>query len=120
MEKAKSFENLSVWKKSHELVLEIYRVTRKLPGEEKFGLIPQMRRSAVSVAANIAEGFKRKGLKDKVNFYNMSQGSLSELQYYLILVKDLEYLNDLAKACSLCDEIGRMLNGLITSIDRLT
>jgi four helix bundle protein len=106
--------------KAHELVLAIYRVTSKLPREERFGLTSQMRRSAISVAANIAEGFKRKGLKDKINFYNMSPGSLSELQYYLILVNDLKYINDLVKTRYLCDEIGRMLNGLIASIERLT
>jgi four helix bundle protein len=63
MGKLKSFEDLSVWKKSHELVLEIYKITKSFPREEKYGLVSQMRRAAISVAANIAEGFKRKGIK---------------------------------------------------------
>jgi four helix bundle protein len=75
-----------------------------------------MRRSAVSVAANIAEGFKRRGTKDKINFYNTSQSSLNELKYYTILAKDLEYIKDLERVKSLIDEIGKMLNGLISSI----
>jgi four helix bundle protein len=64
-----SFRDLIVWQKSHELVLVIYKITRNFPDEEKFGLISQMRRSAISIPENIAEGFKRKGIKDKVNFY---------------------------------------------------
>lgn len=111
-----SFKNLIVWQKSHELALEIYNITKSFPDDEKFGLISQMRRSAVSIPANIAEGFKRKSLKDKVNFYNISQGSLSELQYYLILTKDLKYINISENIQFLVDEVGKMLNGLITSI----
>ena len=116
MDKIQRFEDLVVWKKSHELALEVYSLTKDLPGEEKFGLVSQMRRSAVSIPANIAEGFKRRGLKDKINFYNISQGSLSELQYYSILVKDLGFKVNLDKVNNLIPEIGKMLNGLITTI----
>lgn len=116
MDKIKTFEDLTVWKKSHDLALEIYRVTKDFPVEEKFGIVSQMRRAAVSVPANIAEGFKRRGSKDKIHFYNISQGSLSELQYYSILVKDLGFKVDLDKINSLILEIGKMLNGLITII----
>lgn len=77
-----------------------------------------MRRAAISVAANIAEGFKRRGIKDKINFYNTSQGSLNELQYYTILVKDLKYTGPLDKVKSLTEEVGKMLNGLISSISK--
>jgi len=116
MEKIQKFEDLVVWKKSHTLALEVYGLTKDFPSEEKFGLVSQMRRAAVSVPANIAEGFKRRGTKDKINFYNISQGSLSELQYYLILVKDLGFKVNLDKMNSLISEVGKMLNGLITII----
>jgi four helix bundle protein len=115
-DKIRKFEDLIVWKKSHDLTLEIYKITKDFPSEEKFGLVSQMRRSAVSIPANIAEGFKRRGSKDKIHFYNISQGSLGELQYYLILVKDLGFKTNLDKINSLILEIGKMLNGLITII----
>lgn len=118
MDKINKFEDLNVWKKSHELVLEIYKITKDFPREEKFGLVSQMRRAAVSVAANIAEGFKRRGIKDKVNFYNTSQSSLNELQYYIILIRDLGYFQKLDEIKSLIDEVGKMLNGLISAINR--
>jgi four helix bundle protein len=115
MDKVKSFEDLNVWKKSHQLVLRIYKMTTDLPDEEKFGLVSQMRRAAVSIAANIAEGFKKRGLRDKVNFYNIAQASLSELKYYLILVRDLNYVSEFGDCKERIDEIGRMLTGLINS-----
>ncbi len=118
-EKIEKFENLTVWQKSHELALEVYKITKEFPSEERFGLISQMRRAAVSVAANIAEGFKRRGIKDKINFYNISQSSLSELQYYLILAKDLRYIKDLSKVTPFIENIGKMLNGLISSINNV-
>lgn len=114
--KANSFEDLEVWKRSHQLVLNIYHITRDFPSDEKFGLISQMRRSAVSIPANIAEGFKKRTLRDKSNFYNIAQGSLEELHYYLILSKDLKYLHDNKKLLDYVEEIGRMLNGLIKSL----
>lgn len=115
MGKAKSFEDLIVWQKAHELVIGVYKITKMFPSEEKFGLVSQIRRSSVSVPANIAEGFVKKGIKDKSNFYNIAQGSLEELKYFLILAKDLEYAEDknlILKA----DEVGRLLNGLISSL----
>jgi four helix bundle protein len=114
--KISSFEDLEVWKKAHQLVLDIYQITKNFPSEERFGLIPQMRRSVVSIPANIAEGFKKRTSRDKSNFYNIAQGSLEELHYYLILSKDLKYLGDNAKLLKNVDEIGRMLNGLIKSM----
>jgi len=118
MAKIQSFEDLNVWQKSHTLALEIYKITKHFPPEEKFGLVSQMRRASVSVAANIAEGFKRRGKKDKINFYNISQGSLTELDYYLILAKDLKYLDSYSvdKLKLDVDEVGKMLNGLISAI----
>ena len=93
-EKIVSFRDLEVWRESHALVLDIYALTHKLPAGERFGLSSQMRRAGVSVPANIAEGFKRKGKSDKCNFYNMAAASLEEVRYYLILVKDLGYIKD--------------------------
>ncbi len=114
--KAERFEDLEVWQKAHVCVLDIYRISRGFPAEEKFGLISQMRRSAVSIAANIAEGFKKRGQRDKAHFYNIAQGSLEELRYYLILSKDLGYIEDHAAALSSIDEVARMLHRLITVI----
>lgn len=115
----KRFEDLEVWKKSHALVLEIYKITKDFPGEEKFGLVTQMRRASTSVAANITEGFRKRSQRDKINFYNISQGSLDELRYFIILSKDLLYLkdSDKEKIIDMIDEVGKMLSGLISSIN---
>ena len=91
-EAAKSFRDLEVWQKSHAVVLEVYKLTRRLPKEELFGLISQMRRASVSVPANIAEAFKRRGKPDKARQLNIAQGSLEELRYFFILCADLSYL----------------------------
>jgi four helix bundle protein len=107
-----NFEQLNVWKLAHELTLDVYNRTRDLPNEEKYGLISQMRRSAVSVPANIAEGFKKRGSKDKVRFYNIAQGSLEELRYYFILCRDLDYLKINNEQFEIFETIGKMLNSL--------
>ena len=114
--KIQKFEDLVVWQKAHNLVLKIYKITKDFPSEEKFGLVSQMRRAAVSIAANIVEGFRKRSKKDKLNFYNIAQGSSDELRYYVILTKDLGYLNDNPEINSQIDEIGKMLTGLIESI----
>ena len=88
------FEQLEVWKQAHALTLCVYRLTAGLPADQRFGLVGQIQRAAVSVPANIAEGFKRRGQADKVRFYNIAQGSLEELRYYLILCRDLGYRVD--------------------------
>ncbi len=93
MSHAESFEDLVIWKKAHHLVLEVYRVTEALPRAEEYGLKRQMRRSAVSVPANIAEGFTRRTTADKARFLNIAQGSFAELSNYFILVKDLDFLS---------------------------
>jgi len=110
-EPAKCFEDLIVWQKAHQWVLLVYKHSEKFPKEEKYGLIAQLRRSAVSVPANIAEGFKKRGKADKVRYINIAQGSLEESRYYLILSRDLSYLDD-SKISALIEaqeEIGRML-----------
>ncbi len=88
---AKSFEQLIVWQKAHQLVLGVYRLTETFPRNETYGLTSQLRRAAVSIPANIAEGFKKRGRADKIRFMNIVQGSLEECRYYLILAKDLNY-----------------------------
>ena len=88
---ARKFQDLIVWQKAHAFVLEIYRWTDQFPHHERFGLTSQLRRSAVSIPANIVEGFKKRGIKDKLRFLNIAQGSLEESRYYLILASDLGY-----------------------------
>ena len=112
--KIKHFTDLIVWQKSHQLVLDIYKITSGFPNEEKFGLVSQMRRAAYSIPANIAEGFKRQGAKDKIRFYNITQGSLSEVSSFLILATDLNYTK--ANFRGSVEEIEKLLAGLIRSI----
>lgn len=88
---AKSFTDLIVWQKAHEFVLQIYRFTERFPRAEIFALTTQMRRAAVSVPANISEGFGKRTTAEKLRFLNIAQGSLEESKYYLILSRDLHY-----------------------------
>lgn len=113
----KNFKDLDIWRRAHGLVLEIYKITRRYPQEERYGLVSQMRRAAVSVPANIAEGFRKKGIRDKLNFYNVAQASLDELCYYIILSNDLEYIHGNAHLLKEMEEIARMLSGWIKSIE---
>lgn len=110
------FEQLDVWQAAHKLVVQVYKIAESLPSSQRFGLVSQMQRSAVSVPANIAEGFKRRTLPDKCHFYNMAQSSLEELRYYFILCRDLGYKLDYELVASQADQIGRMLTGLIRSV----
>lgn len=109
---AQSFEDLLVWQKAHKYVLGIYRVTKSFPKEEMFGLVNQMRRASASITANIAEGFVRRGQKDKLHFYNISQGSLEETRNFVILSKDLGYISEVDKDELLlsASEVSKMLN----------
>ena len=111
-----SFTQLNVWKKAHQTTLEIYKLTRTFPQEERFGLVTQMRRAAVSIGANIAEGFGRAKPADKVRFYNFSQGSTEELKYYLILSRDLGYSKNGDALMTSLEEVSRMLRKLSRSI----
>lgn len=112
---AKSFLDLRVHQKSHEFVLAVYRMTASFPREELFGLTSQLRRAAVSIPANIAEGFVKRGRADKLRFYNIAQGSAEECRYYLILIKDLGYADCAAESVVL-QELCRMLNAYVTAI----
>ncbi|MBR6292878.1 MAG: four helix bundle protein [Bacteroidales bacterium] len=88
-----SFEKLRMWQVGHRFVLSVYRATAHFPDVEKFGLVTQFRRAAVSITANIAEGYKKLGKADKLRFFNISQGSLEECRNYIILSRDLGYIN---------------------------
>jgi four helix bundle protein len=114
----RSFRQLDAWKEAHSLVLMVYDVTKAFPRDERFGVTSQMRRTAVSIPANIAEGFKRHGLRDKIKFYNVSEGSLEELKYFFILSQDLGYVTSNEDLVAQSRVVGRLLNGLITSTRR--
>jgi four helix bundle protein len=115
LEKAKSFQDLLVWRKSHALTLSVYRLTVSFPRHEVYGLSSQLQRAAVSVPANIAEGFKRRGKADKARFFNIAQGSLEECRYFLILAEDLGYADTKALLTQL-DEASRFLNSYFHQI----
>ena len=110
------FEDLEVWQVAHKLTLAVYRMTESFPQREFYGLTSQMQRAAVSVPSNIAEGFGRMGKKEKLQFHNIAQGSLSELKYYCILAKDLGYLSDNSNQLESCNHIARMLQALMRRI----
>ena len=88
------FEGVVAWQKAHAFVLEVYRSTKDFPDDEKFGLTSQFRRAAISIEANIAEGYKKLSKNDKLRFFNISQGSIEECRDYIILSRDLGYVNE--------------------------
>jgi len=104
-----------VWQKAHAFVLEGYRYSRTFPKSETYGLVSQFRRAAVSVPANIAEGFKRRSKPDKIRFMNIAQGSLEEVRYYLILARDLDY-GDYGPLMSQLEDVSRLLDGYVKGI----
>ena len=116
MEPAKNFTDLIVWQKAHKFVLGVYWYTSKFPREEVYALTSQFRRAAISIAANIAEGFKKKSNKDKIRFYNISQGSAEECRYYIILSNDLKY-GENRQLSDLITEVSKILDAYITAID---
>ena len=112
------FEKIIAWQKAHAFVLLVYQITRQFPEDEKFGLISQFRRAAVSIEANIAEGYKKLSKADKLRFLNISQGSLEECRDYIILSRDLQFINT-EQFRLLCDNIenaSRLLNGYCNGI----
>jgi four helix bundle protein len=113
----RTFKELLVWRKAHELTLLIYKVTASFPRSEEFGLSSQMRRCSYSIPSNLAEGFKRKSRRDSCHFYNIAEGSLEELKYQTILAKDLKYVVDKQynEIEILSEEVGKLLNGWIKS-----
>ena len=106
---ARSFRDLLVWQKAHEFVLATYRITGTFPDREKYGLSTQMRRAAVSIAANIAEGFGKRTRPEKARFLNIAEGSLEESRYYLILTQDLGYA-ETAQLMANLEETSRLLS----------
>ena len=106
---SKSFEDLIVWQKAHKLALAVYQLTKSFPKSEQFGLVSQMRRAAVSIPANIAEGFGKSSKAEKARFLNISQGSLQELFYYFILAYDLGY-SDTSALKERCSEVAKILH----------
>ena len=112
---ARTFQVLLVWQKAHGFVLELYALTAALPKQETYGLSLQMRRAAVSIPANIAEGFGRRGHADKARFLNMAEGSVEECRYFLILAKDLGY-GDTQNLTATLEEVSRLLGAYAAAI----
>lgn len=112
---ARSFRDLLAWQKAHQFVLGVYALTANFPRHETYGLASQMRRAAVSIPANIAEGFRRRGKADKGRFLNIAQASLDESHYYLILAQDLHY-GETAQLGATLDEVGRLLTNYAVAI----
>jgi four helix bundle protein len=115
---AKPHHNLVVWKRSLAFVTQIYRMTALLPAEERFGLVSQMRRAAVSIPSNIAEGAARNTHKEFMNFLYIAQGSASELETQMLISRDLGFIDkaDIDGLLSELDEISKMLIGLQKSL----
>jgi len=112
---ARTFRDLLVWRKAPEFVLQVYAFTAGFPKTEMYGLSQQMRRAAVSIPANIAEGFRRRGKADKARFMNIAEGSIEESRYYLILASDLGY-GDTDRLMSSLEEASRLLTAYVGAI----
>ena len=113
-----SFENLKMWQVGHRFVLSVYHVNAHFPDTEKFGIVSQFRRAAVSITANIAEGYKKLGKADKLRFFNTSQGSLEECRNYIILSRDLGYIdeNEIEVLCGGLEETSKVLNAYCAAV----
>ncbi len=114
-QKIKSFTDLDAWKEGHTLVLAVYKSTKEFPKDEIFGLVSQMRRCAVSITSNIAEGFSRQSYKEKTQFYATAQGSLTELQNQLLISKDVGYMSEdiFRTIAGQTVKVQKIINGLI-------
>jgi len=112
---ARTFRDLVVWQKAHQFVLGVYQYSAGFPRSEAYGLTSQFRRAAISIGANIAEGFRRRGDADKVRMLNIAQGSLEECRYYLILASDLNY-GECSKLTMLLEEVSRILDAYAKAI----
>jgi four helix bundle protein len=104
-----------VWRKAHGFVLAVYRLTAVFPKQETYGLSSQMRRAAISIPANIAEGFRRRGRADKVRLMNVAEGSIEECRYYLILTENLGY-GQTNELMDLLEEVSRLVNAYAKAI----
>src|SRR5262245_35987560 len=112
---SRTFRDVIVWQKAHAFVLSTYHLSSLFPRHELFALTVQLRRAAISIPANIAEGFKKRGKSDKARFYNIAQGSLEEARYYLILAHDLGYA-DTRQLLADLEEVGRTLEAYTSSL----
>lgn len=116
--KIKSFEDLEVWRKAHELTLLIYRLTRAFPPDERFGLISQLRRASSSVAANIAEGYGRRTTKELLRSLRIANGEAEETRHFSLLSKDLSYMNqqEFDTVNQWCQSVSQLLSALGRSL----
>jgi len=112
-----NFTDLDAWKQAHAFVVEIYKLTKTFPQRETYGIVDQLRRASASVSANIAEGYSRFSFKDKNRFYYNSRGSLSECENFILISRDVEYMESeiAANLLQQTNRIRQMLNGLIRS-----
>ena len=117
-ERIQSFEQMKVWQEAHGLVLRIFEVTPRIPPEQQEGLAAVMEKAAIEIPKSIAEGFKRRGSRNKAHYYNIAQSSLEALRYMLILARDRKYEIDYDDLSTRTDQGGRMLDGLIRSMTR--
>lgn len=115
--KIKSFTNLNAWEEGHKLVLMVYKIVASFPSNELYDLVSQMKRAVISITSNIAEGFSRQSFKDKIRFYYMAMGSLTELQNQLIIARDVKLLgkNDFAELANQSIKAHKIICGLIRS-----
>ena len=113
-----SFENIVAWQKAHQFTKMVYLITKDFPEEERFGLTSQFRRAAVSIGANIAEGYKKLSKADKLRFFNISQGSLAECMNYIILSRDIGYMDDSNYSVlhKMADEVARLLSAYCNGV----
>lgn len=120
MSEIKNFYELKTWKKGHELVLNIYRITESFPESERYGVTSQIQRASTSITANIAEGFARFHFKDKIRFYYQARGSTAEVQNFLLIARDLAYINNenCKRLGELANEVAKLTNGLINSTNQ--
>lgn len=117
-ERIRSFEQMKVWQEAHQLVLKVFELTPTLPPEQQEGLAIAMERAAVDIPRTIAEGFRRRGSRNKAHYYNVAQSQLEALRYYVILCRDLKYRFDVDDFMHRVDTVGRMLESLVRSIAR--
>ncbi len=113
---AKTFRDLVVWQKAHAFVLEVYHLSEEILKDERFGVTSQLRRATVSIAANIVEGFRKRGSQDKLRFFNIAQGSTDESLYFLILSHDLKFA-DTTRLQSRVEEISRLLQAYMSAFE---
>lgn len=113
-----SFKNILAWQKAHSFVVNVYKATRNFPDYERYGLSSQFQRASVSIPANIAEGYERVGRADKLRFMNIAQGSLEECRYYILLARDLNYINEIwySELDNELEIVSKLLNGYCKGI----